>query len=65
MVRLYLYQAVGAHRAVRRRGFLIFYKNKFTDGGEAVSLTRRPAALYSQEDFWYSFLLGAESTPGI
>jgi hypothetical protein len=23
-----------------------------------------PAALYPQEDFWYSFLLEAESTPG-
>jgi hypothetical protein len=35
-----------------------------TDGSKVVSCTRRPAALYSQEDSWYSFLLEAESTPG-
>jgi hypothetical protein len=35
-----------------------------TDGGEVVSLTRRLAALYPQEDSWYSFLLEAEYTPG-
>jgi hypothetical protein len=40
-----------------------FLDNRLTDGGEAVSLKRRPAALYSQEDSWYSFLLEAESTP--
>jgi hypothetical protein len=27
-----------------------FLENRFTDGGEVVSLTRRPAALYPQED---------------
>jgi hypothetical protein len=27
-------------------------------------LCSRPAALYPQEDSWYSFLLEAESTPG-
>jgi hypothetical protein len=37
--------------------------NRLTDGGEVVSLTRRPP-LYPQEDSWYSFLLEAESTPG-
>jgi hypothetical protein len=37
--------------------------NQFTDGGEVISLTRRPADLYPQEDTWYSFLLEAESTP--
>jgi hypothetical protein len=36
-----------------------FLDNRLTDGGE-VSLTRRPAALYPQEDSWYSFLLEAE-----
>jgi hypothetical protein len=42
-----------------------FLDNQLTDGGEVVSLTRRPAALYPfQEDSWYSFLLEAESTPG-
>jgi hypothetical protein len=34
--------------------------NQYTDGGEVVSLTRRPP----QEDSWYSFMLEAESTPG-
>jgi hypothetical protein len=38
--------------------------NRLTDGGEVVSLTRRPAALYPREDSWYSSLLEAESTPG-
>jgi hypothetical protein len=38
--------------------------NRLTDGGEVVSLTRRPAALYPQEDSWYSFLLEAESPQG-
>jgi hypothetical protein len=41
-----------------------FLDNRLTDGGKVVSLTRRQAALYSQEDSWYSFLLEAESTPG-
>jgi hypothetical protein len=39
-----------------------FLDNQLTDGGEFVSLTRRPTALYPQEDSWYSFLLEAEST---
>jgi hypothetical protein len=43
---------------------LFFLDNRLTDGGEVVSLTRRPTALYPQEDSWYSFLLEAESTPG-
>jgi hypothetical protein len=30
-----------------------------TDGGQAVSLTLRQAALNSQEDSWYTFLLEA------
>jgi hypothetical protein len=46
---------------VRRRGSDIFLDNLLRDGGEVVSLTRRPAALYPQEDFWYSFLLETES----
>jgi hypothetical protein len=36
--------------------------NRLTDGGK-VSLTRRPTFTH-QEDFWYSYLLEAESTPG-
>jgi hypothetical protein len=34
-----------------------FLDNRFTDGGEVVSL--KP-----QEDSWHSFLLEVESTPG-
>jgi hypothetical protein len=41
-----------------------FLDIQLTDGGEVVSLTRRQAALYPQEDSWYPFLLEAESTPG-
>jgi hypothetical protein len=41
-----------------------FLDNRLTDGGEVVSLMRRAAALYSQEDSWYSFLLEAESLYG-
>jgi hypothetical protein len=40
-----------------------FLDNRFTDGGEAVILRRRPP-FTPQEDSWYSFLLDAESTPG-
>jgi hypothetical protein len=40
-----------------------FLDNRPTDGSEIVSLTRRPP-LTAQEDFWYSFLLEAESIPG-
>jgi hypothetical protein len=41
-----------------------FLDNRLTDAGEVVSLTLWPAALYLQEDFWYSFLLEAGSTLG-
>jgi hypothetical protein len=37
--------------------------NRFTDGGKVYSFTRRPPL--TQEDPWYSFLLEAESTPGL
>jgi hypothetical protein len=40
-----------------------FVDTRLTDGGKIVSLTRWPH-LAPQEDFWYSFLLEAESTPG-
>jgi hypothetical protein len=33
-----------------------FLDNRLTDGGDVLSLTRRPASLYTQEDSWYSFL---------
>jgi hypothetical protein len=36
--------------------FTFCLDNRLTDGGEVVSLMRRPP--------WYSFLLEAESTPG-
>jgi hypothetical protein len=38
-------------------------ENRLTDGGEVVSLTRRPP-FTPQENSWYLFLLEAESTPG-
>jgi hypothetical protein len=38
-----------------------FLDNRLTDGGEVVSLTRRPP-FTPQHDSWYSFLLAAEST---
>jgi hypothetical protein len=34
----------------------------YIDGGEVVSLTCRPPST-SQDDYWYSFLSEAESTP--
>jgi hypothetical protein len=37
-----------------------FLDNRLTDGGEFVSLTRRPP-FTPQEDSWFSFLLEAES----
>jgi hypothetical protein len=40
-----------------------FLDNRLTDGGEVVSLTRRPPFI-PQEDSWYSFLLEAESNRG-
>jgi hypothetical protein len=39
-----------------------FLDNRLTDGGEVVSLTRRPAALYFQEDSWYSSSASAPAT---
>jgi hypothetical protein len=62
-VKLSLQQTVEVHRVVRRRGSH-FLDTRLTDGVKVVSLTRLPAAVYSQEDSWYSFLLEAESTPG-
>jgi hypothetical protein len=40
-----------------------YLDNRLTDGGEVVSLTRRPPYT-PQEDSCYSYLLEAESTPG-
>jgi hypothetical protein len=40
-----------------------FLDNRHTDGCEVVK-PYAPAALYLQEDSWYSFVLEAESTPG-
>jgi hypothetical protein len=39
-------------------------ENQSTDGSEVISLMCQLAALYPQEESWYSFLLEAESTPG-
>jgi hypothetical protein len=49
---------------VRRRGSHIL-ENMLADGGENVSLTRRPAAVYGQKDSWYTFLLVAELVSGL
>jgi hypothetical protein len=38
-----------------------FLDSRLKDGVDVVSLTRRQAALYPQEDPWYSFLFEAES----
>jgi hypothetical protein len=51
------------YRAVRYRGADIFVDNRLTDGGEVVSLTRRPL-FTPKEHSWYSFLLEAEFAPG-
>jgi hypothetical protein len=49
---------------LRDVGAPTFSTYQFTDGGEVVSITCRPAALYSRKDSWYSFLSKAESTQG-
>jgi hypothetical protein len=41
-----------------------FLDNRLADGGEVVNLTRRPLYI-PQEESWYSFLSGAESTSGL
>jgi hypothetical protein len=41
-----------------------FLDNRIKDGGKVVSLTRRPSFI-PQKDFWYSFVLEAEWTPGL
>jgi hypothetical protein len=51
----------------RRRGSHILLVNRFIDGGEVVSLTRRPVGrppLSSQKDPWYSFMLRMSRPPG-
>jgi hypothetical protein len=58
---LSLQQAVVANRIVETSRLATFF---YTNGGEVFSLKRRPTAIYSQEDCWYLFLLGAESTSG-
>jgi hypothetical protein len=40
-----------------------FLDSRLTGGGKVVSPTRRPP-FTPQEDFWYSYLLEVESTPG-
>jgi hypothetical protein len=40
-----------------------FLDSQLTDGGETVSIKRRPP-FTPLEDYWYPFLLEAESTQG-
>jgi hypothetical protein len=40
-----------------------FINKRLTDGGEVVSLKRRPPFIF-QEDSWYVFLLEGESNAG-
>jgi hypothetical protein len=58
-------QAVEAYRVVRHKKIPHFLDSRLTDGSEVVSLICQHAIIYSQEDSWYSFLLEAESTPGL
>jgi hypothetical protein len=51
----------GPHGCEKSR-LLHFLDNRLRDGGEVVSLMCRPS-FTPKEDSWYSFLLGAESTP--
>jgi hypothetical protein len=56
----------GKIRSIKKMtsGLPHFLDNRLTDGGESVSLTYQPAALYPQEDPWYPFLLETESVLG-
>jgi hypothetical protein len=51
-----------AYKVVRRQGKHIFLDNRLTDGGEFVSLMRRPR-FTPHKFFLYSFLLEVELTP--
>jgi hypothetical protein len=51
-----------AHRVVRCQGSHIFFRQSAHRWRKVVSLTHR-ASFTPQEDFWYSYLLEAESTP--
>jgi hypothetical protein len=53
----------GGPYACERSRLPRFLDSRLTDGGEVRSLTRRPP-FTPQEDFWYSFLLEAESAQG-
>jgi hypothetical protein len=48
---------------VRCQGSNIFLDIRLTDGGEVVSLTRRPPFTL-RKNSWYLFTLEAESNPG-
>jgi hypothetical protein len=66
--RLIIYKAIpvtgrGGRYGCEKLRLSNFLDNRLTDGGEAVSLMRRPP-FTPQEDSWYSFPLEAESTPG-
>jgi hypothetical protein len=57
-------KAIPGHGGCEMSRLPHYLESWLTDDDEVVSLTRRLAVLYPQEDSWYSFLLEAESTPG-
>jgi hypothetical protein len=61
-VKLYLKQAVEAHRVLRGRGSHIFSRQTAHRWRRGCQLYA-PAVLSPQEDSWYSFLLEAKLTP--
>jgi hypothetical protein len=64
-----MYEAIpvvgyGGPNGREKSRFPYFLANRFTDGGDVVSLTHRPR--FTLEKYsWYSFLLRAEYIPRI
>jgi hypothetical protein len=57
------FDVISIKQMTTTRKFPHFLDSRLTDGGKAVSLTRRPP-FTPQEYSWYSFLLHTELTPG-
>jgi hypothetical protein len=65
--KVYIYKAVpvtgrGGPCGCETSRLPLFLDNRLTDGGEVVSLMRRPP-IYPQKDSWYSFLLRGRVDP--